>query len=88
MCVGKSMDWDDERNESWSLRRMRASNSSTSAFRIITATAVPLAAAIAVEVTAATVVMNKSNRDMSSRDAAAVRDNSSMIAKDKSIRNR
>ena len=33
----------------------------------MTVTTVPLAAAIAVEVTAATVVMNKSNRDISNR---------------------
>ena len=79
---------DYERNESWSLGRMRASNSSSSPFRIMTVTTVPLAAAIAVEVTAATVVMNKSNRDISNRGAAADLDNSSMIAKDKSIRNR
>ena len=45
----------------------------------MTATTVPLAAAIVVEVTAATVVMNKSNRDNSSRGAAAVLDNCSMI---------
>ena len=38
----------------------------------MTATTVPLAAAIAVKVTAATVVMNKSNRDNISRGAAAV----------------
>ena len=66
---------------------MRASNSSSSPFRIMTVTTVPLAAAIAVEVTAATVVM-KGNRDISNRGAAADLDNSSMIAKDKSIRNR
>ena len=53
----------------------------------MTATTVPLAAAIVVEVTAATVVINKSNRDNSSRGAAAVLDNSSMIgAKNKSNR--
>jgi hypothetical protein len=50
-------------------------------------TAVPLAAAIAVEVTAATVVMTKINRDNSSRGAAAVLDNRSIIgAKYKSNR--
>ena len=38
-----------------------------------------MAAAIAVKVTAATVVINKSNRDSSSRGEAAVLDNSSMI---------
>jgi hypothetical protein len=54
----------------------------------MTVTTVPLAAAMAVEVTAAAVVMNKSNRDISNRCAAADLDNSSMIAKDKSIRNR
>jgi len=54
----------------------------------MTATTVPLAAAIAVKVTAATVVMNKSNRDNSSRGEAAVLDNSSSMiwAKNKSIR--
>ena len=63
--------------------------SSASPFRIMTATTVPLAAAIAVEVTAATVVMNKSNRDNISRGAAAVLDSSSMIgANDKRHRNR
>ena len=51
--------------------------SSASPFRIMTATTVPLAAAIAVEVTAATVVMNKSNRDNISRGAADVLDSSS-----------
>ena len=63
--------------------------SSASPFRIMTATTVPLAAAIAVEVTVATVVMNKSNRDNISRGAAAVLDSSSMIgANDKRHRNR
>ena len=55
---------------------MRASNSPSSPFRIMTVTTVPLAAAMAVEVTAAAVVMNKSNRDISNRCAAADLDNS------------
>ena len=58
-------------------------------FPIMTATTVPLAVAIAVEVTVATVVMNKSNRDNISRGAAAVLDSSSMIgANGKRHRNR
>ena len=62
--------------------------SSASPFRIMTASTVPLAAT-AVEVTVATVVMNKSNRDNISRGAAAVLDSSSMIeANDKRHRNR
>ena len=87
-CVDGSLGW-ITRRMSWSvdLRRVRASFASP--FRIMTATTVPLAAAIAVEVTVATVVMNKSNRDNISRGAAAVLDSSSMIgANDKRHRNR